>query len=124
MKLWTGVVTEKVQESKDFYVRLFGAEVIYEGEGGWFSLLEFGACELGFMKPNLESQADILKSAFQGKGIWLVFDVKDVEAEYKRIQALGVPIELALRNEPWGDRHFVVVDPNGIGVDIVQRDHS
>jgi catechol 2,3-dioxygenase-like lactoylglutathione lyase family enzyme len=124
MKLWTGVVTEKVQESKDFYVRIFDAEVIYEGEGCWFSLLQFGAYELGFMKPNLESQADIFKAAFQGKGMWLVFDVKDVDAEYKRIQGMGVPIEVAIRDEPWGDRHFVVVDPNGIGVDIVQREHG
>lgn len=30
----------------------------------------------------------------------------------------------ALRDEPWGDRHFVVVDPNGIGVDIVQRNQA
>jgi uncharacterized glyoxalase superfamily protein PhnB len=124
MKLWTGVVTEKVQDSKDFYVRIFDAEVIYEGEGGWFSLLQFGANELGFMKPNLESQADIFKSAFQGKGMWLVFDVKDVDAEYKRIKSLGVPIAVAIRDEPWGDRHFVIVDPNGIGVDIVQREHG
>lgn len=29
-----------------------------------------------------------------------------------------------LRDEPWGDRHFVVVDPNGIGVDVVQRLHA
>jgi len=29
MKFWTGVITEKVQESKDFYVRLFGCEVLY-----------------------------------------------------------------------------------------------
>ncbi|MBD0256676.1 MAG: glyoxalase, partial [Cytophagales bacterium] len=31
----------------------------------------------------------------------------------------GVPIEVELRDEPWGDRHFAIVDPNGIGVDIV-----
>lgn len=48
MKLWPGVVTEKVQESKDFYVRLFGSEVIYEGEDGWFVLLQFGSSEIGF----------------------------------------------------------------------------
>jgi predicted enzyme related to lactoylglutathione lyase len=124
MKLWSGIVTEKVQESKDFYLRYFNGEVIYEGEGGWFVLLQFGMYELGFMKPNLESQADIFKHAFQGKGMWLVFDVQDVDAEYKRLQSLGLPIEVALRNEPWGDRHFVVVDPNGIGIDVVQRDHG
>lgn len=124
MKLWSGVVTDKVQESKDFYVRLFGSEVIYEGEGGWFVLLQLGSGEIGFMKPNLESQAAIFRPPFRGQGMWVVVDVENVDAEYKRIQSMGVPIEVALRDEPWGDRHFVVVDPNGIGVDIVQRDHG
>lgn len=54
----------------------------------------------------------------------MAVDVEDVEAEHQRIQAMGVPIEVALRDEPWGDRHFVVVDPNGIGVDVVQRVHD
>ena len=40
MKIWSGIITEKVQESRDFYVRLFGCEVIYEGEGGWIVLLQ------------------------------------------------------------------------------------
>ncbi len=124
MKLWSGVVTEKVQESKDFYVRLFGCDVIYEGEGGWFVLLQLGSGELGFMKPNLESQAAIYRPAFQGQGVWIVVDVADVDSEYQRLQAIGVPIEVALRDEPWGDRHFVVVDPNGIGVDVVQRNQG
>lgn len=121
MKLWSGVVTEKVRESKDFYVRLFGCEVLYEGEGDWVVLLQLGTSELGFMKPGLDSQAPVFRPAFQGQGLWIAVDVEDAQSEYARIQALGVPIELALRDEPWGDRHFVVLDPNGIGVDVVQR---
>lgn len=121
MKLWTGIVTEAVQASKDFYTRLFGAEVVYEGEGGWIVLLKLGESELGFMQPGLASQAPIFRPAFGGRGVWLALEVADAEAEQQRLAALGVPIEVALRDEPWGDRHFVVRDPNGIGVDIVQR---
>ena len=121
MKLWTGIVTDKVQQSKDFYTRLFGCEVLHEAEGGWFVLLRLGHSELGFMKPNQPSQAAISRPAFDGRGVWIVVDVEDAGADYKRMQALGVPSEGGLRDEPWGDRHFVVVDPNGIGVDVVQR---
>ncbi len=32
----------------------------------------------------------------------------------------GVPIKIDIRNEPWGDRHFAIEDPNGIGIDIVK----
>lgn len=121
MKLWTGIVTEAVQASKDFYTGLFGAEVVYEGEGGWIVLLRLGESELGFMRPGLASQAPIFRPAFGGQGVWLALEVADAEAEQRRLAALGVPIEASLRDEPWGDRHFVVRDPSGIGVDIVQR---
>jgi uncharacterized glyoxalase superfamily protein PhnB len=121
MKFWSGVVTEKVRESKDFYVRLFGCEVLFEGEDDWFVLLQLGESELGFMKPNMPSQPSIFRPAFQGQGLWVAVDVDDVDAAYARIQFMGVPIEMPPRDEPWGDRHFVVVDPNGIGVDVVQH---
>jgi hypothetical protein len=32
-----------------------------------------------------------------------------------------LPILVSLRNEAWGDRHCSIVDPNGIGIDIVTR---
>ncbi|HEY8607698.1 MAG TPA: VOC family protein [Noviherbaspirillum sp.] len=121
MKLWSGVVTEKVRESRDFYVRLFGCQVVYEGEDDWVVLLQLGESELGFMRPGLDTQAPVFRPGFQGQGMWIAVEVADVDAEYHRIRELGVPIEAAIRDEPWGDRHFVVVDPNGIGVDIVQR---
>ena len=123
MKLWSGVITDKVQASKEFYVRLFDCVVLYEGDDGWFVLLRLGDSELGFMKPGLASQAEIFRRPFTGQGMWVAVDVDDVDREYSRIQALGVEIVVALRDEPWGDRHFVIVDPNGIGVDVVQHGH-
>ncbi|MEA5449556.1 VOC family protein [Leptolyngbya sp. CCNP1308] len=119
MKLWFGIITEKLEASKAFYRRLFDCEVIYDSD--WFVLLRSGQSELGFMLPNLEAQAPIFRPAFGGKGAWITIDVDDAQAEYQRIAALGVSIEVELRDEPWGDRHFVVIDPNGIGVDIVQH---
>lgn len=121
MKIWSGVITEKVQESKEFYIRHFNCEVVYEGDDDWFVLLKLGDSELGFMKPGLDSQATIYRAAFKGQGVWIAVDVDDVDAEYQRIKALGTPIEAGILDEPWGDRHFVIADPNGIGVDIVQH---
>ena len=42
-----------------------------------------------------------------------------MDAEFQRVKQLGIPIEIELRDEEWGDRHFAVVDPNGIGVDVI-----
>lgn len=123
MKFWSGVITDKIEESKDFYVKHFNCEVAYEGDESWFVLLKLGDSELGFMKPGLESQTTIYRKAFQGQGVWIAVDVDDVDAEYQRIKSLGTHIAAEIRDEPWGDRHFVIVDPNGIGVDIVQHKH-
>lgn len=121
MKFWTGVITENVMQSKEFYTRLFGCDVIYEGEDNWFVLLKLGESELAFMKPGLEFQASRFRNAYQGQGMWISVDVDNVDAEYQRIQSLDIPLELEIRDEPWGDRHFAILDPNGIGVDIVQH---
>ena len=119
MKLWTGIVTEKVRESRDFYTRLFGCEVVFDSD--WFVLLQLGGAELGFLAPGLDSQAPPFRRPFHGDGIWVAIDVEDVDAEYARLCELGVPIEVEIRDEPWGDRHFVVRDPNGIPIDIVRH---
>ncbi len=122
-KFWTGFITEQVLVSRDFYTQVLGCEVIYQAEGDWFVLLKLGESELGFMKPNLEFQAPIFRGKYAGQGSWITVDVENVEAEQKRILALGIPLALELREEPWGDRHFAILDPNGIGIDFVQRDN-
>lgn len=119
MKIWTGIITDKVTQSKEFYTQLFGCELVFESE--WFVLLQLGDSELGFMLPDLEEQAPIFRSTSDGKGMWVAIDVDNVDAEYDRIKKLGEKIEYEIRDEPWGDRHFVLRDPNGIGVDIVQH---
>ncbi len=121
MKLWPGVVTEKVVASRDFYIRFFNAQVIYEGEGSWIVILQLGESELGFMKPGMGDQSTLFQASFPGKGLWFTVDVEDADAEFDRLRNLGATIEVPLRTEPWGDRHFAILDPNGIGVDIVQR---
>ena len=119
MKLWTGIVTEKIQESKAFYTRLFGCEVVFESD--WFVLLQLGESELGFMLPELDTQASIFRPTFQGQGVWVAIDVENVDEEYQRIKGMNEDITVEIRDEPWGDRHFVLRDPNGIGVDVVQH---
>lgn len=53
-KLWTGFITGKVAESRDFYTTVLECSVLYEGDNDWFVLLKLGDSELGFMKPDLE----------------------------------------------------------------------
>ncbi|MEO1592154.1 MAG: VOC family protein [Cyanobacteria bacterium J06632_22] len=117
--LWSGIITEQVQASKAFYVQHFSCEVLFESD--WFVLLQLGGGELGFMLPNLDAQAGIFRTAFNGSGLWITIDVENVEAQFERLQQSNVDIVEPLKREAWGDYHFVVRDPNGIGVDVVER---
>jgi catechol 2,3-dioxygenase-like lactoylglutathione lyase family enzyme len=119
MKFNAGIITPKVRESKNFYTKYLGFGVTFEND--WFVLLHSpgGNSSIAFMLPEQAAQRPIFRPAFGGQGVFLTVEVPDVDAEYRRLCDLGVPIEVELRDEPWGERHFAVVDPNGIGVDIV-----
>lgn len=119
MKLNAGIITSKLQETKAFYTNTLNFGVTFENE--FYVLLHTPdhAAQLSFLLPDHPSQQALFQPAFAGKGVYLTIEVEDVDTEYKRIKALGVPIQIELRDEPWGDRHFAIVDPNGVGIDIV-----
>ncbi|GAB2765169.1 hypothetical protein GCM10027275_03080 [Rhabdobacter roseus] len=119
MKLNAGIVTPRLQESKRFYTEVLGFGVTFEND--FYLLLHTPnhQAELSFLLPDHPTQAAVFQVPFAGQGMYLTIEVEDVEKEYERIQALQVPIEVPLRTEPWGDRHFALLDPNGVGIDIV-----
>ncbi len=119
MKLNAGIITPKLQETKAFYTTKLGFTVVFENE--FYLLLQTpgGNDQISFLLPNHSTQQRVFQLPFGGSGVYLTIEVDNVDAEYQRIQSLGVPIEIAIRNEDWGDRHFAVKDPNGIGIDIV-----
>jgi catechol 2,3-dioxygenase-like lactoylglutathione lyase family enzyme len=119
MKLNAGFVTPKLQETKKFYTSVLQMEVVFENE--FYLLLQTagGTDQISFLLPNHESQQSLFKPAFAGKGAYLTIEVENVDEVYDKIKKMDIPIAIAVRNEPWGDRHFAIVDPNGIGIDIV-----
>jgi uncharacterized glyoxalase superfamily protein PhnB len=52
-------------------------------------------------------------------GLLINFEVEDADAEFARAQAGGLPILLALRDEDFGQRHFITRDPNGVLIDVI-----
>jgi catechol 2,3-dioxygenase-like lactoylglutathione lyase family enzyme len=108
-----------LQESKAFYTEVLGFGITFENE--WFALLHTPdkSTEISFLLPDVASQKPVFQSEFTGKGIYLTIEVPSVDNLYHQLKSRGIPIEVDLRDEPWGDRHFAIMDPNGIGVDIV-----
>lgn len=119
MKLNAGIITDKLAETKAFYQTVLNFGVTFEND--FYVLLHTPnqQAELSFLQPNHPSQRSIFQKPFAGEGVYLTIEVDDVDAEYAHLKSLNIPIEIEIRDEPWGDRHFAIVDPNGIGIDIV-----
>lgn len=119
MKLNAGIITEKIQETKKFYTEVLNFGVSFEND--FYLLLHTPnhSAEISFLQPNHPSQKPIFQSPFNGKGIYITIEVEDVDEIYKQLKDKRTPIEIEIRNEEWGDRHFAIKDPNGMGIDIV-----
>ena len=120
MKLNAGITTEKIAESKEFYTQILNFGVTFENE--FYLLLHTPVkdANLAFLLPNHPSQQPLFHAPFDGKGMFLTIEVDDVDKIYNEIKKMGAEIKIDIRDEPWGDRHFAIQDPNGIGIDIVK----
>lgn len=120
MKLNAGIITSKLAETKAFYTQTLGFGVTFENE--FYLLLNTpgGGSEISFLLPDHPSQQPLFHKAFQGQGVYLTIEVEDVDKLYNELKKKGVNIRIDLRDEPWGDRHFAISDPNGVGIDLVK----
>lgn len=120
MKLNAGIVTNKIAETKNFYTKNLGFGVTFENEFYLLMHTPDKSSEISFLLPDHPSQQALFHKPFTGEGMYLTIEVEDVDNVYKEIKAKQVDIKIDLRDEPWGDRHFAIQDPNGIGIDIVE----
>lgn len=105
------IVTTKVEETRDFYVKYFGAKVTFDC--GWYVNLELSpGATLQFMSPQPNQSACTLS------GLTYNINVSDVDAEFQMLTDAGLVAVMPLEDHPWGDRAFAVQDPNGISLYI------
>lgn len=120
MKLNAGIITDKLQESKDFYSSILHFGITFENDFYLLMHTPDKTSEISFLLPDHPSQQELFHPMFNGKGIYLTIEVDNIDEVYQEIKRGGTPIEVDLREEPWGDKHFAIKDPNGVGIDIVK----
>ncbi|PPK92617.1 putative glyoxalase superfamily protein PhnB [Kineococcus xinjiangensis] len=111
--------TARLRESRDFYVDLLGFEVTFEAD--WYVSLRRRA-EPAYELALLDAEHPTLPSAHRApvQGLLLNLEVDDVDAQWHRLVVdEGLPPVLDLRSEPFGQRHFIVADPNGVLIDVI-----
>ena len=114
-------ITEALAECRDFYTTFFDFEVVFEAS--WFVLLSSGGespVSLAFMHPEHPSTPPS-PSPHRGDGSFYTLQVEDAGEAYETAIGRGLQADLPLKDEPWGQRRFGVVDPAGVWLDIVEQ---
>jgi predicted enzyme related to lactoylglutathione lyase len=112
--------SEAFVASRDFYAAMFDLVVSVELDDWYLQLMPESdpRLNIGFVKPDHELFAD--RTASSGTyGVVLTIHVDDVDEAYKRAKRLGAEIAAEIRNEDYGQRHFLLVDPNGLVLNVM-----
>lgn len=108
-------------QSQHFYGQVLGLAVYREfGPPDSPSAVYF--CGNGLLEVSGQPAPEIQGETAQ-MSLW--FQVRDVDAEYARLQAAGVTLLREPRTEPWGLREAWIADPDGVHIVLVQipEDH-
>ena len=113
------LTVDDVAASSKFLVTHFGFSERMSADGFVSLGRDDAAMDLVFLRRGIEVLPEPLRDR-KAAGVIVAFVVDDLEAEQERLRAEGVPITLPLREEPWGERLFMVEDPNGISYELVE----
>nr|WP_250647788.1 VOC family protein [Sessilibacter corallicola] len=115
--MFPDICSTNLVDSKEFYVDFLGFNVIFEID--WYIQLQSPSLEpiqIAFVEKNHSSVPKGYQKTPQG--VVVTVEVENVDVVYQRAQDLGLPVIVNLCNEQWGQRHFMLEDPNGLLVDI------
>lgn len=113
------IMTDDVAATSRFYQDHFRFQAVFEAD--WYVHLQSSEDEkvnLAILKGDHETIPAVGRGRVSG--LLLNFEVEDVDAVHDRAKADGLPILLELRDEAFGQRHFITTDPNGVLIDVIK----
>jgi uncharacterized glyoxalase superfamily protein PhnB len=117
------IVTNDVQALAEFYSHLLEVAVPLNE---FYVEVPAGSASVGFSKCRFTEEHSGPTACTSSLGarsgeMILDFIVEDVDAEYERIDALGVEWVLPPTTQPWGRRAMLFRDPDGHLVNVCSR---
>lgn len=112
------IKTKKIAETTSFYERYFSFEKTFESD--WYVSLKSGANEIAILDPDHKTIPEKFRGRQSGPETLLNFETDRVDSIYKKFMEDDLKIHLELRDEPWGQRHFISEDPNEIAIDVIK----
>ncbi len=116
------MVVEDLNAIKSFYESVFGFHAVFYDSDFYLHLVSpSNGVQLGFLVPHHESQPSLLHAKMVSEGYVISLEVSDATVAYDQIMGLNIDVAMPLKEETWGQRHFIIRDPAGIHIDIVQH---
>ena len=115
-------VVDKLETLKEFYSAHFGFTAVYFEPDFYLHLLHSSSGhQIGFLLPNHPTQPEFLQVATNKGGSVISFDVANAKHAWNIAQDAGLDVVLPYTEEAWGQNHFIIRDPEGNYVDIVEH---
>lgn len=113
------IMTDAVAATADFYTAHFGFEKAFSSD--WYVHLR-SKTDPSVNLAVLDGRHETIPESGRGQvsGLLLNFEVEDPDTMYARAQAADLPILIPLRDEAFGQRHFITADPNGVLIDVIK----
>ncbi len=113
------IMTDDVSGTAAFYQTHFQFAPLFTSD--WYIYLQSSENEAVTLAA-LDGSDETIPEAARGKvsGLLLNFEVEDVDAIYMQLRAAGLPILRDIRDEDFGQRHFITADPNGVLIDVIK----
>ncbi len=116
------IMTDEVAATASFYKRYFGFEYSYETD--WYVSMHCDGPRRGWELAVLCFDHETVPVDYQRKcqGMLVNVEVEDAAEVYERLVLSG-PLKAVreLKDEEFGQRHFIVEDPSGNLVDVIQN---
>ncbi|WP_020007717.1 VOC family protein [Salinicoccus albus] len=113
------LMTDRVAATRDFYQQNFGFNVVFDA--GWYVSLQREASndELAILDFTHETVPGTYAALVQGT--ILNIEVEDVNSAYAHlIEENHLELVMELRDEAFGQRHFMTKDPAGVLIDVIE----
>lgn len=120
--VYTVFIVKDLDTSTQFYREWFGFEPVFQST--FFVLLRSpgaSSFNIGLMSETHPSSPPSSPAMTAKSGAFLTLQTADAKSDYDKLKAAGLPIYYHLKDEPWGQRRFGIIDPNGMYIDIVQQ---
>lgn len=116
------MVTADLAVVQQFYQSVFGFSTAFYEPGFYLHLVsESTGVQLGFLVPEHASQPNFLHAVMDPNGYVVSLEVSDAQHAFSQAQLMRLDIAMPLKDEAWGQSHFIIRDPVGIYIDVVQH---